>query len=69
MTKTSPATPTVTEYRAEVPSQDRKAYLPSYHSPSGEITDSIIDLFNDYFIKLLKMQTRWGQRKVAEMGY
>ena len=42
---------------------------PSDDSPSGELTDSIIDLFNDYFIKLLKMQTRRGQRKVAELGY
>ena len=42
---------------------------PSDDSPSGELTDGVIDLFNDYFIKLLKMQTRRGQRKVAEMGY
>ena len=42
---------------------------PSDDSPSGELTDGVIDLFNDYFIKLLRMQTRRGQRKVAEMGY
>ena len=42
---------------------------PSDDSPSGELTDGVIDLFNDYFVKLLKMQTRRGQRKVAEMGY
>ena len=42
---------------------------PSDDSPSGELTDGVIDLFNDYFVKLLKMQTRRGQRKVAQMGY
>ena len=42
---------------------------PSDDSPSGELTDGVIDLFNDYFVKLLKMQTRRGQRKVAELGY
>ena len=45
------------------------ATQPSDDSPSGELTEGVIDLFNDYFIKLLKMQTRRGQRKVAELGY
>ena len=42
---------------------------PSDDGPSGELTDGVIDLFNDYFVKINKMQTIRGQRKVAELGY